>query len=101
MERNILSVACHIPQLGTWPTTQARALTRNQTSDILVHSPAHNPLSHTSQSGFSIIKSCNYYNNHYYLLSIQGGWALCWEKFYLTHGVSAIIVPILQIVRLT
>ena len=41
-------VASH-PQLGPWPTTQACALTRNQTSDLLVHRPALNPLSHTSQ----------------------------------------------------
>ena len=27
------------PSLGTWPATQARALTRSQTSDPLVHSP--------------------------------------------------------------
>ena len=27
------------PPLGTWPTTQACALTGNQTSDPLVHSP--------------------------------------------------------------
>ena len=37
------------PLLGTWPTTQACALTGNQTSDPLVCRPALNPLSHTSQ----------------------------------------------------
>ena len=37
------------PNLGTWPTTQAHALTRNRTSDLLVRRPALNPLSHTSQ----------------------------------------------------
>ena len=37
------------PLLGTWPTTQACALTGNQTSDLLVCRPALNPLSHTSQ----------------------------------------------------
>ena len=37
------------PQVGTWPTTQACALTGNQTSDLSVHRPALNPLSHTSQ----------------------------------------------------
>ena len=35
--------------LRTWPITQACALTRNQTSDPLLCSPALNPLSHTSQ----------------------------------------------------
>ena len=37
------------PLLGTWPTTQACALTRNRTGDPLVHRTALNPLSHTSQ----------------------------------------------------
>ena len=36
------------PLLGTWPTTQACALTENQTSDPLVCRPALNPLSYTS-----------------------------------------------------
>ena len=36
------------PLLGTWPTTQARDLTGNQTRDPLVFRPALNPLSHTS-----------------------------------------------------
>ena len=49
-ERNInvwLPLVC--PLLGTWPTTQAYALTGNRTGDSLVHKPAFNPLSHTSQ----------------------------------------------------
>ena len=37
------------PQPGTWPKTQACALTGNQTSNHWVHRPALNPLSHTSQ----------------------------------------------------
>ena len=37
------------PLLGTWPATQACALTGNQTSDPLVHRPALSPLSHTSR----------------------------------------------------
>ena len=37
------------PLLGTWPETQACALTGNWTGDPLVHRPALNPLSHTSQ----------------------------------------------------
>ena len=36
-------------QLGVWPATQACALTGNITHDPLVHRPALNPLSHTSQ----------------------------------------------------
>ena len=38
--------------LGTWPTTQACALTGNQTGDPLVHGLVLNPLSHTSQGYF-------------------------------------------------
>ena len=37
------------PPRGTWPATQACALTRNRTSNFLVHRPVCNPLSHTSQ----------------------------------------------------
>ena len=37
------------PQLGAWPTTQARALTGNRTSDPLVRWLALSPLSRTSQ----------------------------------------------------
>ena len=42
-------VALSHPQLGMWPETQACALTGNQTLDPMVHRPAPNPLSHTSQ----------------------------------------------------
>ena len=37
------------PLLGSWPTTQACALTGNQTFGSLVHRLALNLLSHTSQ----------------------------------------------------
>ena len=37
------------PLLGTWPATQACALTGNQTSNPLFPRPALNPLSHTGQ----------------------------------------------------
>ena len=44
------SVASHTHPAGNLAhTTQACALTGNQTSDPLVHRPALNPLSHTSQ----------------------------------------------------
>ena len=49
-ERNInvwLPLVCL--QLGTWPETQACALTGNLSGDSLLCSPALNPLSHTSQ----------------------------------------------------
>ena len=45
------SIGClsRVPQLGTWPATQACALTGNQTSDLLVRRLTLNPLGHTSQ----------------------------------------------------
>ena len=52
-ERNInvwLPFTC--PLLGTWPATQARALTGNRTGNPLVHRHTLNPLSSTSQGGF-------------------------------------------------
>ena len=55
-ERNTnvwLPLAC--PILGTWPATQACALTGNQTGDPLVRRLALNPLSYTSQGKHFII----------------------------------------------
>ena len=52
-ERHCLVVSQH-PQLGTWPTTQARALTGNQTSNLSVC--RLHPLSHTSQSKLLFLK---------------------------------------------
>ena len=40
---------CGCLSLGTWPATQARALTGNRTSDPLIRRLVLNPLSHTSQ----------------------------------------------------
>ena len=49
-ERNVnVWLSLMRPLLGTWPATQAYALTGNQTSNPLVHRPALNSLSHTSQ----------------------------------------------------
>ena len=42
-------VASHTPPLGTWPTTQACALTGNRIGDPLGHRLVLNPLNHTSQ----------------------------------------------------
>ena len=55
-ERNInvwLPLPC--PALGTWPETQACALTGNRTSDPLIRRQALNPLSETSQGYPSFI----------------------------------------------
>ena len=44
------------PQLGTWPSAHACALTGNETSDPLVYRSALSPLSHTSQGSYPILK---------------------------------------------
>ena len=49
----------HDPYWGTWPATQACALTGNRTSDPLLHSPAFNPLSHTSQEKECVFKKAS------------------------------------------
>ena len=50
-ERNInLWLPLARPLMGTWPATQACALTGNRTSNPSVCRPALNPLSHISQS---------------------------------------------------
>ena len=49
-ERNInVWLTLTLTLLGTWPATQASALTGNWTGDPLVHRPALSPLSYTSQ----------------------------------------------------
>ena len=48
-ERYIDWLPILLPQLGTWPATQACALTGNQTSDLLILRPALTLLNHTSQ----------------------------------------------------
>ena len=45
-----LPLTCSL--LGTWPATQACALTGNRTGNPLVCRPALNPLSHASQGSF-------------------------------------------------
>ena len=45
------------PLLGTWPETQACALTGNRTGNSLVHRLTLSPLSHTSQGRFPIFYS--------------------------------------------
>ena len=54
-------VASHVPPhwgLSNRPTTQARALTGNQTGNVLVCRPVLNPLSHTSQG-----RTCKFKTN--------------------------------------
>ena len=56
---------CGCPLLGTWPSTQAYALTGNQTGDPLVLRLALKPLSHTSQGNLRFLYSfLLWYNSH-------------------------------------
>ena len=43
------------PLQGTWPTTQACALTGNRAGDTLVHRPVLNPLSYTGHGANFVI----------------------------------------------
>ena len=61
-ERNhqcVVASHTHPPPPGTWPATQACALTGNRTSNTLVHRPTLNPLSHTSQGRIIVILLSN------------------------------------------
>ena len=56
-EKHQCVVASRVPPIGDLAhTTQACALTRNQTSNPLVRRPALNTLSHTSQGYFHILE---------------------------------------------
>ena len=58
-ERNIDLLPLMHPQPGTWPATQARALTRNRTSDFSVCSVMPNPQNHSSQGcNWNSLNSC-------------------------------------------
>ena len=46
------------PHWGTWPTTQACALTGNRTGDPLVQRSVFNPLSHSSQGKIYVLCIC-------------------------------------------
>ena len=80
-ERNTDRLPLTRPALGTWPATQACALTRNQTGKLSVHSLALNPLSHTSRGQRMILttrcktgpqKSCQNTSHYKIEFSIMG-----------------------------
>ena len=54
-ERNINWLPPYMPRPGSKPTTQAHALTWNQTGDLLVCGMMPNQLSHTGQGHTHII----------------------------------------------
>ena len=57
---NVWLPLTHPPLRGTWPTTQACALTGNQTSDPFVRRLVLNLLSCTSQGVFLDVKSLSF-----------------------------------------
>ena len=66
-ESYIQLVASHKPPVwGTWPATQACALTGNWTSNILVHRPALDPLCHTAvaDEGFLMLILRKYWSKN-------------------------------------
>ena len=48
------------PQSGTWPATQACAMTGNRTSDPLVHRLVFNLLNHTNQDSYYVFEDISY-----------------------------------------
>ena len=69
------------PLLGTWPATQACALTGNRTDDPVVDRPALNPFSHTSQ-GYA---RCPFIME---LFSYTCHSIICLRKYSLCHWAS-------------
>ena len=73
-KRNINRSPLACPQVGTWPTTQACALTGNWTSDPSVCRRVLNLLSHISQACFSKFSKTKLFNHHLFrplVLSVQ------------------------------
>ena len=65
-ERNInVWVPLRGPLLGTWPATQACALTGNPTGTLLVHRLVLNPLSYISQGIMRTFLLNSYTNPHF------------------------------------
>ena len=80
------------PLLGTWPTTQACALTGNWTVDPLNHRLALNPLSHTSQGNKVLLKHNYTYLFMYYLwLSLyEDKVDQSWQRLYCSPTILSI-----------
>ena len=82
-ERNInVWLLLSRPLLGTWPVTQACALTGNRTSDPLICRLALNPLSHTSQGIFLYVKLTMHSWNKSHLVMVYN-FSLCVARFGL------------------
>ena len=81
------SVPLTRPLLGTWPTTQACALTGNWTSNRLVCRPVLNPLSHTGQDGHTIFDaSCRMFFSKGSKDAVVTAWTPASVAFLLCYG---------------
>ena len=81
-------VASHTLPAGDQPTTQARALTRNRISDLLVRRLVLNPLSHPSQDSLSFLISviCNF---SFFLISLVSVSSIlyCFSLLYICYYI--------------
>ena len=77
-ETSMYGCLSRAPLLGTWPTTQARALTRNRTDDSSFHRLALSTLSHISQGYFVLFQRCFDYSG-----SLAIPWILKWAYQFL------------------
>ena len=78
-EKHQYGVAPCVPLLGTWPATQAFALTGNQTGSPLVCRPMLNPLSYTNQGPIFLITEEKYLINKF---DKEFHMLLFWRYFY-------------------
>ena len=72
--------------LGTWPATQACALTGNRTGDPLVSRSTLNPLSHTSRGRvyvFNLYKKWTFHVDKMYLVPSSLITLCCYFRFLL------------------
>ena len=93
-ERNInvwLPLMC--PLLGTWPATQAHALTGNQTGDPLVHRLVLNPLSHTSQGGKDFKTNFSSFHFPFLPTSLPPLYLDLSISWYLSFFISFLFLP--------
>ena len=87
-ERHIDRLPLARPQMGTWPATQACALTGNRTSDLLVHRPALNPLRHTSQGKLALLKIAL---SNSFLPAHRKATGFCMQILYLAAFLNSLI----------
>ena len=92
------------PQMGTWPTTQACALTGNRTSNFSVFRLALSPLSHTSQGKkdpslniqnhtvMSLIQSEAYSRTINLLTLFMEPLQLCWKYHAVSQAYQQLMV---------